>query len=188
MNKQSGAVTDEMRFPLGTFKWEGEWNEDLKSAWIAGIGELPSRLAAAVAGLTEEQLDTPYRPEGWTVRQVVHHLADSHMNSFIRFKLALTEQEPVIKPYREELWADLADSASAPIGVSLKLLEALHERWSLMLTQLPEADFNRTFFHPESRELVSLRKALALYDWHGKHHTAHITALRTRMDWQPAGL
>ncbi|MNC31769.1 putative metal-dependent hydrolase YfiT [compost metagenome] len=183
MSEQNAVVTDEMRFPLGPFQWEGEWNEELKAAWIQGVKELPSRLREAVEGLTEEQLDTPYRPEGWTVRQVVHHLADSHMNSFIRFKLALTEAEPSIKPYREELWTELADASSAPVGLSLKLLEALHERWGLLLDSMKEEDFNRTFYHPENKETVPLKKALPLYEWHGRHHTAHITVLRGRMNW-----
>ncbi|MDF2938190.1 MAG: hypothetical protein K0Q90_3563 [Paenibacillaceae bacterium] len=181
MNGQNGEATSDMRFPLGRFHWEEKGNEELRPVWIAGVKELPANLRKAIAGLSEEQLDTPYRPHGWTVRQVVHHLADSHMNSFIRFKLALTEAESVIKPYREEVWAELADSAG-PVEASLQLLEALHERWGLLLAAMKPEEFGRTFFHPESRETVPLGKALAMYDWHGRHHTAHITALRGRMN------
>lgn len=182
MSEPNKIALEELRFPVGQFTWDGEWHEELKTAWIKGIRELPANLREAVAGLTEEQLDTPYRPEGWTVRQVVHHLADSHMNSYIRFKLALTEEEPVIKPYREDLWAEFPDSSSAA-DVSLKLLEGLHDRWCLLLEQLRDEDFNRAFYHPESRQLVPLNRALGLYDWHCRHHTAHITALRRRMNW-----
>lgn len=182
MSEQNKSTLEELRFPLGSFTWNGEWDEELRSNWTKGIRELPANLRKAVAGLTEEQLDTPYRPEGWTVRQVVHHVADSHMNSYIRFKLALTEEEPVIKPYREDLWAELPDS-SAPVDISLKLLEGLHERWCMLLEQMSEEEFSRAFFHPESGQLVPLRRALGLYDWHSKHHTAHITSLRGRMNW-----
>lgn len=182
MSEQKKDTLEELRFPLGQFSWSGDWNDELRSAWTKGIRELPDQLREAVAGLTEEQLDTPYRPEGWTVRQVVHHVADSHMNSYIRFKLALTEEEPVIKPYREELWAELPDS-SASVDISLNLLEGLHQRWCRLLEGLDEKELSRTFFHPESRQLVPLRRALGLYDWHGRHHTAHITSLRKRMSW-----
>lgn len=149
--------------------------------WIRDIAEAPLRLRAAVAGLSGEQLETPYRPGGWTVRQVVHHVPESHMNSYIRFKLALTEDTPTIKPYDEALWAKLPDMA-APIEASLALLEALHLRWVRLLEGMSEADFSRFFRHPEIGP-VRLDQNLALYAWHGKHHVAHITALRDRMQW-----
>jgi uncharacterized damage-inducible protein DinB len=154
------------------------------AAWLAGIrqiAELPARLRAAVAGLTDAQLDTPYRPDGWTVRQVAHHVADSHINAYVRLKLGLTESEPLIKTYEEALWANLPDSR-APIGHSLDLLEALHRRWVLLLEQTPAADLARTVRHPDLG-LVRLEQLMALYAWHGPHHVAHVTGLRERMGW-----
>jgi uncharacterized damage-inducible protein DinB len=139
-------------------------------------------LRSAVAGLTPQQLDTPYRPNGWTVRQVVHHVPDSHLNSYVRFKLALTEDAPMITPYDQTLWAMLADAA-APVEASLALLEALHQRWARLLESMSEAEFARSFRHPELG-LVRLDQSLASYVWHGKHHVAHITALRERMGWK----
>jgi len=139
-------------------------------------------MRAAVEGLSDEQLNTPYRPEGWTVRQVVHHVSDSHLNSYIRFKLALTEEHPTIKAYDENVWANLDDARNAPIDISLDLLEALHARWVLFLLSLKEKDFQRTFNHSELGA-VSLDKNIALYAWHGRHHVAHITSLRERMEW-----
>lgn len=139
-------------------------------------------LRRAVNGLSLEQLDAPYRPGGWTVRQVTHHLPDSHLNSYTRFKLALTEDEPVIKPYMEDRWAELEDTRSTPIEVSLVLLEALHERWVTLLRSLSATEYRRAFRHPEMG-LMPLSTSLALYAWHGKHHVAQITALRERMNW-----
>jgi hypothetical protein len=172
----------DLRYPIGRFRLEGEITQEQIATWIREIEEAPSALRQAVAGLTEGQLDTPYRPEGWTVRQVVHHLADSHINSFVRFKLALTEENPVIKPYFEERWADLADGRTAPIAPSLALLEALHQRWVVLLRSLAPADRGKTFRHPEYGERT-LDRTLGLYAWHGKHHIAHITSLRERMGW-----
>lgn len=143
---------------------------------------MPQRLREAVAGLKDEQLDTPYRPGGWTVRQTVHHVADSHMNSYLRFKLALTENSPTIKPYNEAAWANLPEAKAAPIAVSLALIDALHERLVLMLRAMSDQDFTRTFQHPE-RGAVRLDTNVALYGWHSRHHVAHITALRKRMGW-----
>ncbi len=153
-----------------------------RTQWIAEIAETPAKLRAAVAGLNEDQLQTPYREGGWTVRQVVHHVPDSHMNAYVRFKLALTETEPLIKPYKEAAWAELADSRETPIEVSLALLDHLHDRWVRLLRSLREEDFARPFRHPELG-VVPLERNLALYAWHGKHHVAHITALRERERW-----
>jgi uncharacterized damage-inducible protein DinB len=139
-------------------------------------------MRTAVAGLSDQQLNTPYRPEGWTVRQVVHHVPESHMHSYVRFKLAITEEEPTIKPYYEDRWARLDDANQAPIELSLNLLSALHERWVWFLRSLKEVDFERTFRHPDLGT-VSLDKNLALYAWHGRHHVAQITSLRERMGW-----
>ena len=174
-------MTD-LRYPIGKFTIEGEITEQRRRQWIDEIREAPAQLRAAVAGLTEEQLGTPYRPGGWTVRQVVHHLPDSHLNSYVRFKLALTEEQPTIKPYEQERWAELEDGRAAPVEISLALLESLHRRWVLLLYSLQPADFLRRFRHPELGE-VSLERNLALYAWHGRHHIAHITSLRERMGW-----
>jgi uncharacterized damage-inducible protein DinB len=149
--------------------------------WIEEISAAPQHMREAVAGLSDSQLDTPYRPEGWTVRQVVHHVPDSHMNCWVRFKCALTEDEPAIKTYDEARWAELPDS-KGPIEVSLSLLEGLHTRWIELLDPLSEAQFHRTFVHPELG-VRTLDQTLSLYAWHGRHHVAHITHLRDRMGW-----
>ncbi len=173
----------DLRYPTGKFHYEGEMTEEARRRAIQDIAETPTRLRAAVQGLTAQQLDTPYRPDGWTVRQVVHHLPDSHLNAYIRFKLALTEDEPTIKPYEQERWANLVDTRNTPVEVSLALLDSLHQRWVVLLKSLGPADLARTFRHPE-QGIVSLDKQLALYSWHGQHHVAHITALRERMGWR----
>jgi uncharacterized damage-inducible protein DinB len=172
----------DLRYPIGPFEFAGPISDDDRRASIGKIEELPARMRAAVASLSEKQLDTPYRPEGWTVRQVVHHVPESHLNSYTRFKLALTEDEPTIKPYFEDRWAELADAREAPIELSLDLLESLHRRWVWFLRSLKPEDFERTFRHPELG-LVSLDKNVALYAWHGQHHVAQITALRERLGW-----
>ena len=172
----------DLRYPIGRFQKETNISESRRNEFIEGISVLPIDLRRAVAGMSQEGLDTPYRPEGWTVRQVVHHLADSHMNAFIRFRLALTEHEPTIKPYDEKLWAELPDSRTAPVELSLKLLECLHARWTLMLQALPGEKFSRTFKHPELG-LLTLDIQSCLYHWHGKHHLSHITSLKKRMQW-----
>jgi hypothetical protein len=181
----------DLQYPIGKFTWnrEGEGllaSESERHQWIADIAEVPARLREAVRGLTEEQLDTPYRPGGWTVRQLVHHLADSHMNSYVRFRLALTEDEPTIKPYEQEQWANLSDARAASPEISLTLLTSLHERWVMLLRSLKPEDFARVLKHPEMGRLT-LEKQLALYAWHGKHHVAHISGLRQRSNWQAAG-
>lgn len=172
----------DLRYPIGEFKYAGSLTDDQRHECIAKIEETPARLRAAVAGLNEEQLATPYRPDGWSVRQVVHHLPDSHVNSYVRVKLALTQDHPTIIAYDENVWANLADAREAPIDASLDLLDALHRRWVSFLRSLKGADFQRTFNHPEIG-VVSLDKNIALYAWHGPHHVAHITSLRERMEW-----
>ena len=149
---------------------------------IAAIADLPRWMRDAVAGLTDTQLDTPYRPDGWTVRQLVHHVADSHMNGLIRVKLALTEDEPTIKPYDQERWVELADS-EMPVAVSLQLLDAVHARWSALYRALEPEQFSRTFFHPEAEAVFTLDQHLQLYAWHSRHHVAHIMGLRRRERW-----
>ena len=172
----------DLRYPIGQFEYLGTLSNELRQELIDQIAATPERMRTAVQGLSEEQLNTPYRPEGWTVRQVVHHVPESHLNSYIRFKLAVTEDEPTIKPYFEDRWAKLDDANTAPVELSLNLLEALHERWVWFLRSLKDGDFQRTFRHPELGT-VSLDKNIALYAWHGRHHVAHITSLRERMGW-----
>lgn len=172
----------DLRYPVGRFNMEHEPTDDERRTLIDEIAETPSRLRAAIRAFSDEQLDTPYRPGGWTVRQVVHHVPDSHLNSYIRFKLALTEEEPIIRPYDEDRWARLEDSRLTPPEVSLGLLDALHERWVILLRSLAPEDFRRTFRHPELG-LVSLNKNVALYAWHGRHHVAHIISLSESRGW-----
>ena len=170
------------RYPIGRFKVEGEITEDHIALFVSDIERAPAQLRSAVAGLHDQQLDTPYREGGWTVRQVVHHLPDSHLNAYVRLRLALTEEAPTIKPYQEAKWAELADARSAPVDVSLDLLTSLHRRWVALLRVMNPEDFARTFTHPELG-LVRLDRNLALYAWHGKHHIAQVTGLRERMGW-----
>jgi len=172
----------DVRYPVGRFDFKEPYRSEDRPLWLKQLSESPANLRAAVAGLSDSQLDTPYRLGGWTVSQVVHHLADSHMNAFSRFRLALTEPEPTIKPYDEKTWAELADSRSAPVETSLVLLEGLHRRWITMLDSLSDADFARTFRHPEVGTL-RLDTYLATYGWHCRHHVAHITSLRRRSGW-----
>lgn len=172
----------DLRYPIGPFQLINDSSAARRAECIEQIAAAPARLRAAVGGLTEAQLDTPYRPGGWTVRQVVHHVPDSHMNSYMRFRWALTEDHPAIKPYAEERWAELADAKSAPIELSLRLLESLHARWEILLRSLGEADWRRTLYHPEAG-VMSLETMAQLYTWHGRHHIAHITSLREREGW-----
>jgi len=175
-------MTNDPRYPVGKFSFDGNMTEQKKAQYLDDIERTPARLRAAVHGLNDQQLDTPYRDGGWTVRQVVHHVPDSHMNSYVRFKLALTEDEPTIRPYMENLWAELPEAKSAPIELSLTLLESLHQRWMLALRGIKPEEWKRNLRHPEMG-LLSLEKTLALYAWHGRHHVAHITELRKRMGW-----
>lgn len=174
------------RYPIGKFKLDGEVTTSLIEGWIKEIEELPSLLSDTVKNLTQEQLDTPYRSGGWTVRQVVHHVADSHMNAYVRFKLALTEDNPTIKPYEEAKWAELPDY-QLPVEVSLTLIETMHARWVKFLKRLSPEDLKRTFIHPESGT-VSVGENIGIYAWHGKHHFAHITSLLTRKGWSKKGI
>ncbi|MCU1301499.1 MAG: putative metal-dependent hydrolase yfiT [Candidatus Sulfotelmatobacter sp.] len=174
-------MTD-LRYPIGKFHFDGPLTDEQKRESLDNIAKAPAELRAAVKGLSNKQFDTSYRPDGWTVRQVVHHVPDSHLNAYTRFKLALTEEEPTIKPYAEDRWARLADTASTPIETSLTLLDSLHDRWVRLLRSLKADDWERTFRHPELG-LVSLEKNLSLYAWHGRHHVAHITSLRQRNNW-----
>lgn len=172
----------DLRYPIGPFSFPDTFTESDLRAAIGRIATTPARLRAAVAGLDDPALDTPYRPEGWTVRQVVHHVADSHVNAYIRTKMALTEDHPTIKPYDEVRWAELPDSRR-PVEGSLALLDRLHERWVALLDSLAPADFQRTFFHPGGNATVTLARNTASYAWHGDHHIAHITELRRREGW-----
>lgn len=174
----------DLRYPIGAFRLEGEITPERRQGWIAELAECPAQLRAAVHGLTDAQLDTPYRDGGWTVRQVAHHVPDSHLNAYVRFKLTLTEDRPTIKPYDEARWAELPDTAGTLVGVSLMLLEALHRRWLTLLKGMDDVEWSRTFHHPERRRDVNLEETLALYAWHGRHHVAHITTLRDRMGWR----
>jgi hypothetical protein len=173
---------EDLRYPVGEFHFPESVSARELATFIDQIAETPGHMRTAVAGLSDSQLDTPYRPGGWTVRQLAHHVPDSHINSYTRFRLALTEDEPVIKPYEEARWAELADARTLPIEPSLVLLESLHARWVPLLRSLSEAEWKRTFRHPELG-LVRLEQNAALYAWHGRHHVAHITALRKRNDW-----
>jgi len=172
---------DALRYPVGRFAAPGDSSPEARAAQIETLRLLPERLAAAVQGLTDAQLDTPYREGGWTVRQVVHHVADSHAMSYTRFKLALTEDKPTIKPYDEAAWANLADSR-LPVEVSLAMVGAVHARLVALLESLSDLEFEKIFIHPE-RGPMTLARNLAMYDWHSRHHTAHITSLRARQGW-----
>ena len=171
------------RYPIGKFQWSGgEATANERAERIAQIAACPAGMRAAVQGLDDAKLDTPYRDGGWTVRQVVHHVPDSHMNAYVRFKLGLTEDTPTIKPYEENSWAQLPDSRTAPIGMSLDILESVHARWVLVLRAVRDADFARKINHPESG-VQTLDRMLALYAWHGRHHIAHVTSLREQRGW-----
>ncbi len=170
------------RYPIGKFSFHGGTDEPQRKRLIDSIEQAPAALRAAVKGLKSQQIETPYREGGWTVRQVVHHVPESHMNAFIRFKLALTEENPTVKPYMEARWAETAEVRDTPIETSLTLLDSLHDRWIPLLRSLRPNDWKRTFQHPELGT-VSLERNLALYAWHGRHHVAHVTELRKRMGW-----
>ena len=178
----------DLRYPIGkpagsAFGDRGPYNETQKASYIQDIQLCPSGLEAAIENLDEQQLNTPYRDGGWTVKQVVHHVADSHMNAYIRFKLGLTEDNPTIKPYDEAAWAELSDTNNQPVNISLTLLHALHTRWVDLMKNMTEAEWQRTVFHPEHKRDIKLWDLAGTYAWHGKHHIAHINKLRERNGW-----
>jgi uncharacterized damage-inducible protein DinB len=171
-----------LQYPVGRFARPESFTADQRNAAIETIAALPANIRTAVRGLNAEQINTPYRPDGWTVREVVHHVADSHLNAYTRFKLGLTEDVPTVKPYNESAWAKLDDTRTTPIDVSLSLLDALHDRWSRVLRAMSPSEFARKIMHPENGPMT-LDQLLAMYDWHSRHHTAHITNLRSRNNW-----
>jgi DinB family protein len=175
-------LTDDLRYPVGKFHFDPNVTPAMRRTCIAQIRDAPAAMRAAAGGLSDSQLDTPYRPEGWTVRQVVHHVPDSHLNAYCRFKLALTEDNPQIKPYDEGAWAKLEDTRRTPVETSLALLESLHQRWVTLLESMNDRDFGRRLRHPEAGE-KTIDWLLQLYAWHGRHHVAHITSLRQREGW-----
>jgi hypothetical protein len=177
------VINEDLRYPVGVYRKPASIGPAEREGFIGEIAETPGRLREAVRGLTDAQLDTVYREGGWTVRQVVHHLPDSHMNAYIRFKLALTEEDPLIRTYEESLWAGLPEARSAPVEMSLALLDAVHARWVEAIRTLPAASFERRYRHPD-HGLTSLNEQLADYAWHGRNHVAQITALRRRMGWR----
>jgi uncharacterized damage-inducible protein DinB len=174
-------MSDDLRYPVGEWVPPGDLSPAQRAALIDELAALPAQLRAATATLSDHQLDTPYRPGGWTLRQLVHHVADSHVNGYVRAKLALTEATPTIKPYEEARWAELPDS-TGPIEVSLRILESVHERWVALLRALPAEAFTRTYHHPDSGR-QSLDASLSNYAWHGRHHLAHLTRLKARSGW-----
>ncbi len=176
-------MIEDVKYPIGKFSPES-FSEERKNQWLLDLQFLPQELERSLLNLDNYQLNTPYRDGGWTVQQLVHHVADSHMNAYIRFKLALTEQTPTLKPYSEKDWANLQDVSAIPVNTSITLLHALHERWVAAIKNLSEEEWQRTLYHPEYKKEISLWNMLGTYAWHGKHHTAHINALRERMKWK----
>lgn len=176
------ATEPDLRYPIGRLAKKASLSPEERIAAIDAIAATPAALRAAVSGLSDEQLDTPYRPGGWTVRQLVHHVADSHMNAYARLRLALTEHNPTIKPYDEAKWAELDDARAMPVDVSLTLLDALHQRMDTLLRGTGDAEFHRSLTHPDNGPMT-VDTLLNIYSWHGKHHTAHVTSLRERMKW-----
>jgi uncharacterized damage-inducible protein DinB len=172
----------DLSYPIGKFQYTPGYDADQRATFIAEIEAAPAQLRAAVAGLSDAQLDTPYRPGGWTVRQVVHHVPESHMNAYIRYKWALTEENPLIKAYEEARWAETPEVTRTPIEISLRFLEALHDRWVILLRSLTAEQYNTPYIHPDNGPMT-LERMLGLYAWHGKHHVAHINGLRKRMGW-----
>ena len=175
---------EQLKYPIGKFEQPVTITKDILSQWISDISSFPTRLKNEVNHLTDEQLDTQYRPNGWTIRQVIHHCADSHMNSLTRLKLALTEDQPTIKPYFEERWAELIDSKKMPIAPALKMIEGIHERWTALLNHLTEEENSRIFIHPEHGKTFRIDENIGVYAWHCNHHLAHITETKKRNNWK----
>jgi hypothetical protein len=174
------AELDILRYPTGKFVAPENFSEQDIQKWITNVEELPNLLRNELASFTDEMQDTPYRDGGWSARQVVHHVADSHMNAYIRFKLALTEDSPVIKPYQEKLWSELPDAKTSPCEISLDILDALHRRWIMVLRKMKGPDFERKFINPETKREFRLGVALALYSWHGLHHLGHLRIVKRK--------
>jgi hypothetical protein len=180
---ETSITSDTLRYPVGRFSFPAEVSPAEMKEMLTVIEELPAKLRNAVKGLSDDKLDTPYREGGWTVRQVVHHIFDSHVNAYIRMKLGATEDVPAIKPYNQDKWSELEDARTAPVEISLSLIEGVHKRWLIFLRSLSEEQWQRTFFHPEQKRNIGLKQNLALYSWHCRHHLAHITGLKKRMEW-----
>lgn len=174
---------NKLRFPIGQFVAPKIITAEMQIACISDIESFPERLKKEVLHLSDDQLDTPYRPNGWTIRQVIHHSADSHMNALIRFKLTLTEEKPTIKPYWEHLWAELIDTKKMPIKPSINIIEGVHERWTILLRSLHREDLEKSYIHPEYNKEFKLNEAIALYAWHCNHHLAHITTIKQLKGW-----
>ena len=172
-----------LQYPIGRARLPEVITEERLRQATDDIATYPQRLAAAVENMTASQLDTPYRPGGWTVRQVVHHVSESHMNGFVRCKWALTEDAPVIKVYQEKHWSELPDDTTAPVALGLSLLQALHQKWSFLYQTLTEEQWERTYFHPEDNQFFTVKQSACVYQWHGNHHLAHITGLKERKGW-----
>ncbi|WP_172194391.1 YfiT family bacillithiol transferase [Saccharibacillus qingshengii] len=180
----SEAELEPIRYPVGRPAEIDTFEPGQLEAWIEEIRRLPDRLEAAIEGLSEQQLNTPYRPGGWTVKQVVHHLADSHMNAYMRLKLALSEEKPTVKPYEEQIWAEQPDASGLAVGASLLILRGLHTRWTFLLESLTPEQWNRSFYHPQSEKWTPLGVQTEHYAWHGRHHTAQIVSLVERSGWR----
>lgn len=177
------ATLEELKYPIGKFDYSEPFAAEKIRGWIDAIEALPNWLDICIENLDAAQLDTRYRPEGWTVNQVLHHIADSHMNGYTRHKLTLTEDNPTIKPYNEKLWSNLPDIEHTPVNVSITLVHALHRRWGQLLDNLKPEDWHRTYYHPEDDRQVPLWQSVAVYAWHGRHHMEHVRRLRERMGW-----
>jgi len=175
---------EELKYPIGKYQKPDGYTPEMQQEWISVLAALPSWMDACIENLDEHQLQTPYRDGGWTIQQVVHHVADSHLNAYVRLKLALTEDNPVIKPYNEKEWAELPDSSLVPVNISVTLLHSLHRRMVAILQNMKPSDWERTYFHPQQQRNFPLWEVVALYAWHSKHHTAHIMNLRERKNWR----
>lgn len=181
--KRMEDMMEQLQYPIGRYVAPTSYTPELLKEWTATLGALPSWLDVCIENLDADQLRVPYREGGWNIQQVIHHLADSHMNAYVRVRLALTESNPTVKPYDEAAWALLPDVDKVSVNVSVTLLHALHRRWVALLEQMPEAEWERTFYHPDHRRDFPVWEVVALYAWHSRHHTAHIRGLRERMNW-----